>query len=770
MKILIKSLLVSLSLCIYSVSFGQYITVDDTKTAQQLVENVLINSPCASVSNFEVHGDTFSPGEQSYGYFTSGTSNFPFTDGIVLATSRANRTKGPNNNLISEGQTAWLGDADLDQALNLSNNTFNATSLEFDFIPQTSKISFDYIFASEEYQGSAPCRYSDGFAFLLKEANTANPYQNLALVPNTTTSVLVTTVHPLVSGPNGCPPENESYFDSYNGSNAPINFNGQTVVMTAKATVIPGLTYHIKLVITDFDNIKYDSAIFLGGGSFKVTTDLGPDRLIATNNPICSGEIYPITAFEPNATSYKWFKNNVQDTSIPSTSATYNATVSGTYKVEITLGNTTCIATGEVKIDYLPQQNLLNTTLVQCDLDGNGITLYNLTTVNSIIGNNNPNLNTIIYYEDINEAQLHNQAQAITNPTAYSSRPKTIYASVSNAFGCVSIATVALQITNNSVPSIQSYESCDLDTTIDGFYGFTLSNADVLLLSGLPMGLVVAYYPSENDAYLGTNLLTSPYTNTIQYQTTIFAKIVNGPDCYGIVPLHLIVNTNSPLNFQDETVILCEGSTISLEVNQTFNSYLWSNSDTDYSTFASSPGDYTVTVSDSNSCLAIKKFTVEVSQKPTIISVTINDFEGNDNAVLIHYTGNGDYEFSLDGIFFQNTPYFVNVPAAAYTAQVRDKNNCGVAFYSIFVLDYPKYFTPNNDGFNDFWTIKNLAANHNYSVSIFDRFGKFLYELKKSDTGWDGKYNAIDVPASDYWFVLNLENGKTIKGNFSLKR
>lgn len=768
MKISKNSILLILLVCIYSPIFGQYITVEDTKTAQQLVENVLINSPCASVSNFVVNGDTFSPGEQSYGYFSSGTSNFPFTDGIVLATSRAHRTQGPNNNLIDEGQTSWLGDTDLEQALHISN-TFNATALEFDFIPLTSKISFDYIFASEEYQGSAPCRYSDGFAFLLKEANSLNPYQNLALIPNTTTSVLVTTVHPLIAGNNGCPPQNESYFGSYNGTNAPINFNGQTVTMTAKATVIPGRTYHIKLVIADFENIRYDSAIFLGGDSFNVGTDLGPDRLIATNNPICSGEIYPIDAYEPGATSYKWFKNNIQDTTISSATSIYNVTTSGVYKVEITLGTSTCLATGEVKIDYLPQQNLINTTIIQCDTDGDGTALYNLTAANTIISNNT-NLGSIVYYEDINEAQLQNSVFAIANPTAYSSSPKTIYASVSNTFGCVSIATVALQISNNNFPSNRNLESCDLDGTIDGFYGFTLSNANAMLLSGLPAGLVVAYYPTINDAYLGTNILATPYTNAIRYQTTIFAKIINGSDCFGIMPLQLVVNSNSPTNFQDEIATICDGHPISLEVAQTFNSYLWSNLDTNYNTIISAPGNYSVTVSDSNLCLATKKFNVILSQKPTITSVMINDFEGNDNSVLINFTGIGDYEFSLDGFIYQDTPLFLNVPAAEYNVTIRDKNKCGTDSKTIYVLNYPKYFTPNNDGFNEFWTINNAFTIQNYSITIFDRFGKFLYEFKKTDNGWDGTYNATYLPSADYWFVLNLETGKTIKGNFTLKR
>ena len=144
MKFLKYHIFIYILICFTSNSFGQYIQVNDTYTAQQLIENVLINSPCANASNFTVSGDPFSPGEQSFGYFNAGTSSFPFADGIVMSTSRAKRTEGPNNNLIDEGQTSWLGDSDLEQALDITG-TYNATILEFDFTPLSPNFSFDFL-------------------------------------------------------------------------------------------------------------------------------------------------------------------------------------------------------------------------------------------------------------------------------------------------------------------------------------------------------------------------------------------------------------------------------------------------------------------------------------------------------------------------------------------------------------------------------------------------------------------------------------------------
>ena len=711
-------------ICFTCNSFGQYIQVNDTYTAQQLIENVLINSPCANASNFTASGDSFSSGEQSFGYFNAGTSGFPFAEGIVLSTSRAKRTEGPNNNLIDEGQTSWLGDSDLEQALNITN-TFNATVLEFDFTPLTSKISFDYIFASEEYQGTAPCRYSDGFAFLLKEANTTNPYVNLALIPNSTTPVLVTTVHPDI--PGSCSAINETYFGGYNGSNAPINLNGQTTVLTAQSNVIPGRTYHIKLVIADHENIRYDSAIFLGGGSFNVGTDLGPDRLTATNNSICAGKTFDIITHETGINSYKWFKNTTEI--LGETNPTLTVSTPGIYAVEITLGTTSCISKGQITIEYLPTPILTNTTIVQCDENLDGITLFNLTNLDTIITNNDSSFSSVTYYENLADALIQNTINSIPNPTSYSSIPKTIYASASNAFGCFGNATVSLQISNTTVPSIRNYESCDLDGDKDGFYGFHLIEIDPVVLNGLPAGLVVNYYPTYNDTLLQTNQLPAIYTNTIQYEATIYAKILNGADCYGILPVDLYVNKNEPDNFEDEFVYLCNNVPQTVSIATTFSTYAWSNGDTDFSTDITTAGEYSVTVTDSNTCEATKKYFALASEKPTITSVDIDDFQGSENTLLVHFTGIGDYEFSLDGIFYQNSPYFTNVRSGFYTIEARDIKGCGSDFYEIYVLNYPNFFTPNDDTYNDVWRIENLDIYSKSVIRIYDRFGKFIKQI-----------------------------------------
>ncbi len=744
---------------------SQNIIVDDTYTAQQLVENVLINSSCANVTNFSVSGGNFGSSEQSFGYFNSNSGTFPFSNGIVLSTSKAISTPGPNSSLLSENASGWIGDSDLEEALSISN-TSNATVLEFDFIPLSSSISFDYIFASEEYHDSAPCTYSDGFAFLLKVVGSTNPYQNLALVPNTTIPVKVTTVHPDI--PGFCPPQNEAYFGSYNDASSPINFNGQTVIMTATATVIPGTTYHIKLVIADETNPQYDSAIFLGGGSFSIGADLGPDRLIATNNPLCFTETLDLNATLPGNNSYQWFKNG--NPIAGEINPLYTVVNAGTYSVEITLSGTSCIATSDVVVEYTNLPILNNQTLQQCDSDTDGITTFNLTNLNTLITGGNSQLSNVMYYTSIANAMA--QTNPIVNPTNFQNATiNQVFASASNNFGCVNYATINLVISNNTLTPPNPIDNCDSDTVTDGFRQFDL-NLEITptVLTGLPTGLIVAYYATQNNAILEINPLPNNFVNTIALQQTIYARITNGPDCYGVIPIILQVVVFNPSSFQDETIYICNGNPVNLIVQNGFSSYTWSNAAITNSITVSQAGNYSVTVTNSDGCSKTKNFIVIESEIATLNSVEIIDFNSNTNSVQINVSGNGNYEFSLDGNQYQFSSLFTNVVPNSYTLYIKDAFGCGIISKQISVLDYPRFFTPNGDGINDIWYIKNLRIRPNTKITIYDRFGSLVYRFNEKQIGWNGKLNQVDLVSTDYWFTIEFENNKIVKGHFSLKR
>src|SRR5690606_38815014 len=252
---------------------------------------------------------------------------------------------GINNDILNEGETNWGTDTDLESAIGITN-TLNATSIEFDFASISNQIQFNYILASEEYFGNFPCEYSDGFAFLIKVAGTNDPYQNIAVIPNTTIPVNTNTIHDEIVG--FCPAENEQYFQGY--SLGDTNFNGQTVVMSATATITPNVLYHIKLVIADQTDENYDSAVFIEGNSFNATVDLGEDITTCAEDVTLNGDIQ-----NPNAT-YSWYLNN--GLIAGETQPNLLVTQSGTYtvQIEIPLANSSCTIEDTVEINLSSTQ------------------------------------------------------------------------------------------------------------------------------------------------------------------------------------------------------------------------------------------------------------------------------------------------------------------------------------------------------------------------------------------------------------------------------
>ena len=773
-----------LVICLLSIEMkAQNIIVDATKTPEDLVKNILINSSCIDIQSVIASGNPRNTG-QSYAYFTSGTSSFPFSAGIVLSTSPSRYAAGPFIQANSEGVTndSWPGDSDLNQALN-NTESKQATVLEFDFVALTNSISFNYIFASNEYQTYFPCAYSDGFAFLIKEANTTQPYKNLAVLPNSTTPVSSTTVHPqietvIINGDtkNGCPAINENFFNGYNNTSSPINYAGQTTVMNVQTEVIPNKTYHLKLVIADDATGQYNSAVFIEAGSFSSTIDFGEDKTIASNNPACFGEDVVLdTKLDNTRYSFKWLKEDASNNyvEIPAeTGSMYNVTSEGNYKVEATLTGTNCVATGQIKIEYAPEILSTNTSLLQCDDNTDGISVFNLTKVNNIVKNNVAATVNQGFYESFTDAET--KTNPILTPEKYTNKAsdQIIFARLENQFGCFKIAEVTLKISNTTIPDQAPIATCDGDENQDGLYQFNLSSQVTPQLStGLPNGLVYSYFLNTTDALADVNPLPNIFKNTTAFSQIIYAKATNGSDCYDITPIKLVVNTFNPPNFEDESKYLCKGDQITLSVATGFASYLWNAGSTDNSITVNVAGDYSVLVTDANGCEKTKKFKVILSEPAVITDAVVKDFSGTENSVLIQYTGVGDYEFSLDGTVFQNDPLFTGVKPGIYTALARDKNGCGSSnVFLVYVVDYPRFFTPNGDGFNDLWSIQNSDQLPDFKIFIFDRYGKLLKQLDPNGSGWNGVFNSQQLPSDDYWFNLKFVDGRIVKGHFSLKR
>lgn len=218
-------------------------------TAQQLVQ-ALIGSG-VTFSNV-----TFTGSPLAGGTFSGGIADgIGIANGVILSSGDIANAAGPNNSDSTSTDFGLPGDAALDAILG-GATTHDAAVLEFDFIPTQSSISFQYVFASEEYNEFVGTEFNDIFAFLLDG-------QNIALIPGTSTAVAINTVNLGL---------NSAYYKNNDPSLNPVpfgtQFDGFTTVLTAQANVTPNVSHHIKLVIADTSDGIYDSAVYLAGGTF----------------------------------------------------------------------------------------------------------------------------------------------------------------------------------------------------------------------------------------------------------------------------------------------------------------------------------------------------------------------------------------------------------------------------------------------------------------------------------------------------------------------
>jgi gliding motility-associated-like protein len=271
---------------------------------------------------------------------------------------------------------------------------------------------------------------------------------------------------------------------------------------------------------------------------------------------------------------------------------------------------------------------------------------------------------------------------------------------------------------------------------------------------------------SLNDAVSKTNVLTNIFTNTTPFSQTIFARVSLNNNCEDIITVNLIIEAvviDEPIT----TLTICPNRPLTLNapvINSA--SYLWQNGQTSSSIVVNQPGTYSVFITTANGCASNKTFIVTAIEPFTLVNIEQSNFQDN-NYIQVFTAGNLNLEYSIDGSNFQDSPFFNNLTAGFYTVSIRDKFLCNMINKRVIILDYPRFFTPNGDGFNDFWGIKYLPPQA--EINIFDRLGKFIATLKNNQS-WDGTYNKENLPSTDYWFTLTIAGEVIIKKHFSLKR
>jgi len=187
-------------------------------------------------------------------------------------------------------------------------------------------------------------------------------------------------------------------------------------------------------------------------------------------------------------------------------------------------------------------------------------------------------------------------------------------------------------------------------------------------------------------------------------------------------------------------------------------------------------GDYSVIATNSNTgCISLPvSAKVTTSFPATAMTTTQTPAFADDATISVTVTGgNGNYEYKLDDGAFQDSNVFTNVSLGEHVVTVGDTNGCTGLTQNVFIIGYPKFFTPNGDGYNETWNVIGLIDQPNAIIYIFDRYGKLLKQIRPSGQGWDGTYTGQPLPASDYWFTVEYEElatTKVFRNHFTLKR
>ncbi|PCJ98352.1 MAG: lectin [Flavobacteriaceae bacterium] len=519
----------------------------------------------------------------------------------------------------------------------------------------------------------------------------------------------------------------------------------------------------------------------------------------ATGTERCGDGIVSLSAIS-NTGTVQWYDTPENGTLLFSgyTYTTPSLATTTTYYVYASIGG--CTTGGRIPVTATINPLPIITPILDfknCDEDGlaDGFTDFNLTEANIIITNGDSSLN-VTYHLLISDA---NTGANPLIPSPFNNNiAGTVYARIENTLGCHLVSTVNLQVSTTAFPAgyMTYLDGCDADTNQDGLHPLDISLATPEILNQFPanQNLSVHYYTNLGDATLEENEITDlNYTNETPYEQILYVRVESDDNgaCFGIGPYLTLIIYPLPSFEVHEEAIVCTNSTVLLTTYNAQGNYTYQWSDMNGAVIGnnayvevSSEGRYSVIATSNVGCESPPS-TVDIYES-NVANISMDDILVSDistnNTISINNQNNnlglGDYEFSLDNPFstFQNDPLFERVEPGLHTLYVRDKNGCGSTQIEIGVIGYPKFFTPNNDGFNDKWQVLGVTEEH-YQKSelyIYDRYGLFIAQIDPMGEGWDGYFNDKTLLSNDYWFTLELTdqtgNEHNRNGHFSLKR
>jgi gliding motility-associated-like protein len=360
---------------------------------------------------------------------------------------------------------------------------------------------------------------------------------------------------------------------------------------------------------------------------------------------------------------------------------------------------------------------------------------------------------TVYWYDVATGGSVLATGDSFTTPTI--SVPTTYYASAYDAT-CATAPRTPVTANITEVPVV----------TVTNATVPACGNENAVLEATTTVGTIKWYDSPTSPTAIGSG---SPFTAPqVNGTATFYAEAVN-VGCTSATREAVTVNQLATPDDYSVDLSFCEGTTLTLDATDPdIVTYTWSTSETTPTIDVTEGGTYTVEIENAAGCSATATYNVEMLFAPVISDVLIS----TDRITVVMLRNDPEnYQYSLDGGPYQDSPIFANLSSGRHVVVAKSRNGCGEFPWSFTIYLIPKYFTPNGDTTNDVFTLAGMAALPQATVTIFDKYGKLITQLNRRNRTWDGTLNGYQLPATDYWYVIKIDDSTPeIFGHFALMR
>lgn len=689
-----KSIIIAIFLFLIATSSNAQLVVNQSYTAAQLVQNTLIGYG-VTVTNVSYTGAA-----PSIAKFTNGgTTNIGFTSGIVLCSGNSNDVIGPNSS-TSTG-TNMNGGSDPQLAALVTGTVYDAAVLEFDFVPIADTIKFRYVFGSDEYPEFSTSTYNDVFGFFISGQNpNGGNYvnHNMAIIPNTlNTPVSINNINNGTS--NNGPCTNCSYYID-NSSGLTIEYDGLTVVMTAWVVVTPCTSYHFKAAVGDVSDGIYDSGVFLEANSFvstavQISTKFAVQGAWARSLEGCNDAL--ITAKIPRLLSYPVVVHidTMWGTATNGTDFPYIAD-----SVIVPAGSKQATITLHPLVDNLTEgQEIFNfkfRTSV-CTVDTVTIPIDDYRPIET-----SQSSDTMVCDDT---ASLHISPKYGITPYFYNWTP-------------------ANSVNNPNAGQVKAFPAQTTQFVVEVFDTTGCPSVFDTINVKVSSKPTISFLP---------NVFNGCEPLEVHFQDMSFPAIANWDWNFGDgtnsnlqSPTHIYAAGNYTVGLSVETIDGCKGAFL---VPNLIKSY-----PTPTAFFEANPPVTTIDFPNID-------FT-DMSKKGTNYSWNFGDPASNNNTSTLI---NPSHSYSSDGSY---TVWLVLTTDHGCIDSISRE-----VMVIIDEIEIPNVITPNADGKNDVFCIKNIEKLEWSNLQIYNRWGKKIYETDNYLNDWDGNGSADGV----YYYILTYK-------------